>query len=159
MKQAWPYYFNPHGYIGVTNSAIISGTLTTNDVLTITITDASLSTSPQNVNYTVQGGDTLTDIAEGLRDEINNNSVLSDALITATSTGSTVTVTMRSHASTTYSWSVTGSQTESIAFIGNGNASNKELFAEAFANPSYLLASLNRNKMGHSDNPFVTTFC
>ena len=26
------------------------------------------------------------------------------------------------------------------------------------ANPSYLLAAQDRNKIGHSDNPFVTTF-
>ena len=152
LKQAWPYYFNPHGYAGASYSSIVSGTPTTNDVLTITITDSYLSTSPQNVSYTVQSGDTLADIAEGLKDAINSNSVLSTGLITADSTGSTTKITMRSRSSTTFSWSVTGGQTEALTLIGNGSASNRELFAEAFAKVSGNTTTGNQSPQNHFQN-------
>ncbi|MDX2104894.1 MAG: hypothetical protein SFY67_00700 [Candidatus Melainabacteria bacterium] len=53
------------------------------DVVTITIFDASLPSNPTSENYTVQGGDTLDDIASGLANAINANTDFQTAGITA----------------------------------------------------------------------------
>lgn len=135
LKAAWPIYYN-RNYLAYT--ATIDGTVTAGDVVTLTISDSSLSTNPQNVSYTVVSGDTLSDIAENLKDNINANSVLGSALITASHTGNAVHLTSRARGSTDYDSNVTGSQTETVTYTRANlevviYPSSDEMFAEEFA--------------------------
>lgn len=88
--------------------------ITTGDVLTLTVRDPSLSGGLQNVSYTVGAGNTLTNIATGLKNAINANSALSTLGVTATSATATVTVKSTSPNATVYNDSTAATAKEYI---------------------------------------------
>lgn len=94
--------------------ATIGGTVTVSDVLALTAHDAALAGGSESVTYTVQSGDTLSDIADGLAAAVNGNTNLSDARITATSSGVEVVLATQSMNETTYSKTTSGGATETI---------------------------------------------
>ncbi len=65
-------------------TAVIGGTPTTNDILTITTHNPSLSGGQESVNYTVLSTDTLLSIAAGLASAINADTKLQALGITGT---------------------------------------------------------------------------
>lgn len=92
----------------------ISGTVTTGDVLTITIADSGLTGGPEPVNYTVQPGDTTTSVAAGLAAAISANTNLQGIGVNAASTAAILTIQSVSQNQTTYTQSVSTGATESI---------------------------------------------
>src|SRR5262249_9034797 len=90
----------------------VGGTKTTNDVLTLTIYDAGLSGGSQATSYTVQSGDSLSNIASGIASAINGNSNLQTAGITATPSGVLVTITSNSPNLTDYRQTYSSGATE-----------------------------------------------
>jgi RHS repeat-associated protein len=111
--------------LGVTNNfvenAVISGTKTTGNTLTITVMDAALSGGSASITYTVLAGDTLTTMTTGLKNAINANAGLAAAGITATSVGTVITIKSTSSNATTYSQSTSAGATASIALSINQN--------------------------------------
>lgn len=95
-------------------NATVGGTPQAGNAVTITITDASLSPSPQAVSYTVMAGNTTTDVATALAAAINANTNLSSADISATSSGNSVSITTASGNATTFAKTTTGSTTLSL---------------------------------------------
>ena len=83
-------------------NAVIGGTKKTGDILTITFKDPALSGGSKNVNYTVLAADTLTTIATALRNAVNADTALQAIGVTATSTGTTITIRSTSQNATTY---------------------------------------------------------
>ena len=94
--------------------AQIGGSKTTSDVLTLNFYDSGLAGGTQAISYTVLSGDNLTSIATALTSAINGNSALSNQGISATSSGTVITITSNSPNATTYVPSYSGSATESI---------------------------------------------
>jgi RHS repeat-associated protein len=111
--------------LGVTNNfvenAVVGGTKTTGNILTITVSDAALSGGQTAINYTVLAGDTLTTMATGLKNAINANAGLTAAGITATSAGTSITIKSTSANATTYSQSVNSGATATISLSINQN--------------------------------------
>jgi len=105
-----------------TQTAVIGGTKTTGDVLTLTVYDAGLSGGSEAVAYTVLSGDTLTSIATNLTAAINANSDLQSVNVSATSSGTVVFVKSNSLNATTYAKSLSGGATESIALAPSTSA-------------------------------------
>ena len=104
-----------------TENATIAGTKTTGDVLTLTVHDAALSGGQEAVPYTVLAGDTLTTIATGLKSAINADAHLSALGVTATSASTVVSINSNSTNVTSYTESVSGGATETIALAVNQN--------------------------------------
>jgi RHS repeat-associated protein len=104
-----------------TTYAIIDGTKTTGDVLTITCFDPALPGGHDAISYTVASADTITTITTGLASAINADSNLSSAGITATSNANAVTISSKSPNLTTYRQSLNSTATESISFTGLAN--------------------------------------
>ncbi|OPZ89329.1 MAG: tRNA3(Ser)-specific nuclease WapA precursor [bacterium ADurb.Bin425] len=102
-------------------SAVIGGTKKTGDSLTITFKDPALSGGSKNVNYTVLAADTLTTIATALRNAVNADTALQAIGVTATSTGTTITIRSTSQNATTYGQSVSTGSTETISLSVNQN--------------------------------------
>lgn len=98
----------------------LGGSITAGDVLTLIVTDSGLS-SPENVSYTVQPGDTLTSAAAQLAAAITLNTNLQTLGVNATSNGSNLFVKSVSPNITTYSSSLSGGATETIAVGINTN--------------------------------------
>ena len=104
--------------------ATVSGSVTTGNVLSIIVRNASLTNGQEQVNYTVQSGDTLTTIAAGLSTAISANANLTALGISSTSSSATVSI---AQPTTTYSSSNSSGATE---FIGLGNNNNGNVVAE-----------------------------
>lgn len=102
-------------------NAVIGGTKKTGDILTITFKDPALSGGSKNVNYTVLAADTLTTIATALRNAVNADTALQAIGVTATSTGTTITIRSTSQNATTYGQSVSTGSTETISLSVNQN--------------------------------------
>jgi len=111
--------------LDVTNNfvenAVIGGTKTTGNILTITVSDPALSGGLTAINYTVLAGDTLTTMTTGLKNAINANAGLTAAGITATSVGTAITIKSTSANATTYSQSTSAGATAIIALSINQN--------------------------------------
>lgn len=101
---------NPNGV----QTAVIGGTKTTGNVLTITVFDSGLARGSKAVNYTVLSGDTLTSIAAGLSSAINADAALTAIGVTATSVNTVVNIKSSSIHATTYSEAVSSGATETI---------------------------------------------
>lgn len=95
--------------------ATIGGTVTTSDVLTLTVNDAALAGGTKSKNYTVVGGDTLTTIATGLANAINGDTDLAGIGVTAQGIGPAVYMSSTSVNQTSYSSSLSGGATETIS--------------------------------------------
>lgn len=94
--------------------ATIGGSASTNDVLTITVTDAGISGGSKAKNYTVVNGDSLENIAQGLADAINGDSELQDLDISAKVMGTIISLCPAAGNTTTFSQSTSGGATATI---------------------------------------------
>lgn len=94
--------------------ALIGGSKTTGDTLTVTVYDAGISGGSQAVTYTVASTDTLTSIASGLASAITSNSTVKNIGVSATSSGTVVTIQSNSTNPTTYRQSTSSGATETI---------------------------------------------
>jgi hypothetical protein len=111
-----------------TATATIGGTITANDIVTLTFTNPAISTLPQSVGYTVLNTDTTTTIATALTTAINNVNgaaglAVQRAGISATSSGAVVTIAQPGTTanSTVITSNVSGSATETVT-LSNGGA-------------------------------------
>ena len=95
-------------------TAVIGGTKTTGDVLTITTFDPALAGGSKAVNYTVLLGDTLTTIATNIATAMNADTALQAIAVTATSSGPVLTIKSASANATTFTKSTNIGATESI---------------------------------------------
>ncbi|MBP6350409.1 MAG: LysM peptidoglycan-binding domain-containing protein [Candidatus Obscuribacter sp.] len=96
-------------------TAVIGGTKTTGDVLTITTFDPALAGGSKAVSYTVLAGDTLTSITTNMASAINADTALQAIAVTATSSGTVLNIKSASANATTYTKSTSGGATETIA--------------------------------------------
>ncbi len=110
--------------INGTQTAIIAGSVTSSDVLTLTIKDAGLSGGSQAINYTVQPGDTTSVIAAGLASAINASTPLQDLGITADSVDSVLNILSISPNLTSVISSLSGGATETIALAPSINVTD-----------------------------------
>lgn len=102
-----------------TATATIGGTITAGNVLTLTVHDTGLTGGQEAVSYTVLSTDTTTTIATGLKNAVNADTHLSAIGVTATSSAAVVTLKSTSVNVTSYSESVSGGATETIALTAN----------------------------------------
>lgn len=120
LSFSWPYTLGAiifdKSVNGVT-TATVGGTATTGNILYLTVIDENLVGGQLTVSYTVQGGDTTTTIATGLKDAINAEGELDDIGVSATSSGAVVSITSTSTEQTTYTRDV-GAGTATISFGG-----------------------------------------
>jgi RHS repeat-associated protein len=100
-------------------TATVGGTITTGDVLGMTIRAANLPGGQEGISYKVLTGATLTSIAAGIAAAINADTNLQAFGVTATSAAAIVTVT----SSPTYTKSITGTETITLGSNVNGNIS------------------------------------
>lgn len=100
-----------YGVPGV-GTCTIGGTVTPGDILTLTVINANLSGGQQDASYTVQGGDTLTLIAAGLKSAVNAITGLEAAGIWAMSYYSATLISCG--AGTTFGVSTSGGSTETL---------------------------------------------
>lgn len=103
-------------------TATISGTVTSGDVLTIVVSDPALSGGTESVNYTVQSGDSLTSIATNLAAAITADTNLQAVGVNAVASSNQIKIKSTSANITTYSESTSGGATESIALGISANA-------------------------------------
>jgi RHS repeat-associated protein len=87
----------------------VGGTKTTGDVLTLTVTDASLTSGSKAVSYTVASGDTLATIAQGLATAINVDANLQALGVSANAHGSNTYINVRSVSPNITTYAITGS--------------------------------------------------
>ena len=107
--------------INPNQTATVGGTITANDILTLSVHNSALSHA-ENVQYTVQGGDSTTSIATHLTSNINADSNLSGIGVSATSSGAIITITSTSVNPTFYTETLSSGATETIAFNGSSSA-------------------------------------
>lgn len=96
----------------------IGGSITAGDAIALTIANASLIGSPKTYIYTVASGNTVNNVASGLRALLAADSALTTAGITSSVSGAVITI--NSTSPTAYVTTVGGSQTET-ANIGGGD--------------------------------------
>lgn len=101
--------------INGTQTAVIGGTKTTGNTLTITVYDAGLTGGTESVTYTVLSTDTLTSIASGLASAINADVNLQAINVSATSVSTVVNIKSASVNATTYTQSTNAGATETIS--------------------------------------------
>lgn len=128
--------------VNVVETATIGGTATTNDVLTLAVFDAGLSGGQANVNYTVQSGNSLTDIATGLKNAINANSSLQAIGVSATSSAAVVSITSTSANLTSYAQSTNTGATETIS-LGVASNSNVQTYNYQFNAAGHVTQSID----------------
>lgn len=130
--------------------AAIGGAVTASDVLTLTIHDSALGGGQEAVPYTVQSGDSLSDIASGLANAINSNSNLQGINVTASAVGTAVDVLSKSVNATTMTSSTSGGATETItlsnsaSIVQAGYNNVNELIATAPGGLARFQASTNK---------------
>jgi hypothetical protein len=104
---------------GTITATVSAPTVTTGDIVSLTFTNSNLGNNPVTVTYNVGGADTAATITSGLITQINGNSDLAAAGLTATTSGPSSNVftlidSGTSQAQTTITQSETGSSSESI---------------------------------------------
>jgi hypothetical protein len=104
-------------------NALVGGTVTNGDNVSITVADTGLSGGQQAVGYTVAGGDTLTTIAGKLAANFSANANLQAIGVSATASGTTIAIRSVSPNVTTYSYTQ-GGNTETVDFGINKTAQN-----------------------------------
>ncbi|MGD9680435.1 MAG: transposase [Candidatus Obscuribacterales bacterium] len=96
---------------------VIGGTKTTSDQISLVVYDADLSGGSKTVTYTVQAGDTLSTIASGLASAVSSDTDLQAIAVSASSSGTVVTIESNSVNSTTYRATTSSGATET-ALLG-----------------------------------------
>lgn len=94
-----------------TTDLTIGGTKTTDDTITLTVTDAALIGSPLAVTYTVQAGDTLATIASNFSAAIDGTAALTTAKINCSVVGQVITIVSNSPNATSYGVTTSGGAT------------------------------------------------
>ncbi len=104
--------------------AVVGGTKTTGDIISIKVKDPALSGGEVTASYTVLSGDTLQTIMQGIRNSINANSSLQALGVSATSpsTGTSMMLRSKSANVTSYEYASTGGVTETMVFSVNPTA-------------------------------------
>ncbi|HEY9684985.1 MAG TPA: RHS repeat-associated core domain-containing protein [Oculatellaceae cyanobacterium] len=94
----------------------VGGTITTGDVLTLTVSDSGLTGGSEAVSYTVAAGDTLATVAQGLATKINLDVNLHALGVIANAHGTNTYLNVRSVSPnvTTYSVTKSGGATETV---------------------------------------------
>ncbi|HEY9785307.1 MAG TPA: hypothetical protein V6D17_07895, partial [Candidatus Obscuribacterales bacterium] len=106
-------------------TATIGGTITSGDVVSLTVIDSGLSGGQKSVSHTVQGTDTTTTIATSLKNAINADSSLQAINVSATSSANVVTIVSHSSRITTYAKTVTAAPApETLALSSMSNVTN-----------------------------------
>ncbi|HEY9778398.1 MAG TPA: RHS repeat-associated core domain-containing protein, partial [Planktothrix sp.] len=123
--------------INGTQTAVVAGTVTSGNVLTIAVFDAGLTGGTQSVSYTVVSGDTTTSIATGLKTAINGNTGLSGIGVTATSSSNVLNIKSTSQNLTTYSSSLSAGATETLTM-----APSTGVLAANYNNVNALVSTL-----------------
>jgi uncharacterized ubiquitin-like protein YukD len=95
--------------------ARFTGTVTTGNVLTITVTDSGLTGGSKAINYTVQAGDTLTTIATKMAEAITVDTDLQALTVSASSNGAIISIKSTSPNVTSFAASTSGGATTAIA--------------------------------------------
>lgn len=115
-------------YICSTNTiGSMSGTITNNDQLTLTITDPAMNGGiGVPIHVQAMTGDTTATLATKFKNAINMNGTLSGAKITATSSGSNITINSGTGNVTTYSYFNAGG-TENMTLVNQGNGEGSTL--------------------------------
>ena len=91
---------------------VVSGTVTTGDVVTLTMFNSGLSGGKKSISYTVPAGSTTSTIATALKNAINADASFAANNITATSTGSMIVVTPASSNVTSIRFDTNSTATE-----------------------------------------------
>ena len=99
------------------NTVTVGGTITTGDVLGLTIHAPALSGGAESISYKVPSGATTTTIATGLKSAITADTKLTTFGFTATSSGAVVTIS----SSPTYTKATSGGATETVTLGTNVN--------------------------------------
>lgn len=102
-------------------NAVIGGSKTTGDILTIVIRDPSLSGGSKSKSYTVLAGDSLASIATAIKNAINADTDLQNLGVSATAVGTNISIRSTSSNATTYDQSVSSGATETISLSINQN--------------------------------------
>lgn len=132
INQYFYYAYDPASnrttvQVNGSQTATIGGTITASDTVTITIIDSGLSGGQKAVNYTVQGGDTLTSIATALKNAINADANLQAINVSATSNAAVVSISSQSVNATNFSGSASGGATETVTVVRNTNVTQATL--------------------------------
>ena len=106
-----------------TQTAVIGGTKTTGNTLTITVYDAGLSGGSKAITYTVLAADTLTSIAAGLASAITADSSLAAIGVSASNSGMVLSILSNSSNMTTYAKSTNAGATETVTLAPSSSAS------------------------------------
>jgi predicted CXXCH cytochrome family protein len=106
---------------GTAESAVVLGSITAADVLSLTLTSTAIAGPPVTVNYTVTGTDTTAKVAAGLAAAVTANPAATTAGVSASASDTVVNfagprVTLRSATNT--------GATESVAILGTEAQSN-----------------------------------
>ena len=108
--------------VASTETATVTGSATAGDVLSLTLTSASITGSPVTVSYAAKATDTTSSLAAGLAAAVNANAALQGAIVTAVAVANVVTVLFPASLSVTFAKNVTGTATETIT-LAAGTAS------------------------------------
>ena len=125
-------------------TAVIGGTKTTGNVLTVTVYDAGLTSGSEAVNYTVAAADTLPTIATNLAAAITADTNLSAIGVSASANSTVVNIKSTSVSATTYTASTSGGSTETITLAPSTGAIQyaynnvNELAGIAAGGPTYF---------------------
>ncbi|MBK8224139.1 MAG: LysM peptidoglycan-binding domain-containing protein [Candidatus Obscuribacter sp.] len=103
-------------------TAVIGGTKTTGDVLTVNVYDAQLSGGSKAISYTVGSSDTLTTIATNVAAALNADTDLQGINVSATSSGTVVNILSASTSATSYTSSLSGGATETVSLAPSTSA-------------------------------------
>jgi Tc toxin complex TcA C-terminal TcB-binding domain/Neuraminidase-like domain/Salmonella virulence plasmid 28.1kDa A protein len=80
----------PAGQVSYATTLTVGGTITAQDVLSLTMNSSAVAGSPVTLTYAVQTSDTLSTVAAALAAQINGNPTLAAAGISATASGTVV---------------------------------------------------------------------
>lgn len=97
-----------------TQTAIIGGTKTTGNILTLTVFDAGLSGGSKAINYTLLSADTLTTATSALANAVNVDAALQALGITAAAVSTVLNIKSISQNATTYTATVSGGSTATL---------------------------------------------
>ncbi|HEY9785108.1 MAG TPA: RHS repeat-associated core domain-containing protein, partial [Candidatus Obscuribacterales bacterium] len=100
-------------------------TITSGDVISLTVIDSGLTGGQKSISHTVQGTDTTTTIATSLKNAINADSSLQAINVSATSSANVITIVSHSSHITTYAKTVTAAPApETLALSSMSNVTN-----------------------------------
>lgn len=146
---------NPLTVVGNVNggeTAVIGGTVTAGDLLTLTVTDAGLPGGSVALVYKALSTDTTATIATAFNGLINANVNLANIGVTSSVGSSTVTITSLSQNQTTYSKTLSAGATETITLTNLAT----ETFAVVLTVPVQTITVGGSITVGDTLNVIVT---